>query len=48
MSDANQDDESRTLLGYLQYQRDSVLKIIEGLPEEACELLDGKTGLGGR
>jgi Protein of unknown function (DUF664) len=35
--DANQDDESRMLLGFLQYQRDSVLKIVEGLPEEAWQ-----------
>jgi uncharacterized damage-inducible protein DinB len=33
----NQDDESRMLLGFLQYQRDSVLKIVEGLPEEAWQ-----------
>ena len=25
------------LLGFLQYQRDSVLKIVEGLPEEAWQ-----------
>jgi uncharacterized damage-inducible protein DinB len=37
MSDANQDDESRMLLGFLQYQRDSVLKIVEGLAEEAWQ-----------
>ena len=37
MSDANQDDESRMLLGFLQYQRDAVLKIVEGLPEEAWQ-----------
>ena len=30
VSDVNQDDESRMLLGFLQYQRDSVLKIVEG------------------
>jgi uncharacterized damage-inducible protein DinB len=30
----NQDDESRMLLGFLQYQRDAVLRIVEGLPEE--------------
>jgi hypothetical protein len=35
VSDANQDDESRMLLGFLQYQRDSVLKIVEALPEDA-------------
>ena len=33
----NQDDESRMLLRFLQYQRDSVLKIVEGLPEEAWQ-----------
>lgn len=37
VSDANQDDESRMLLGFLQYQRDSVLKIVEGLPEAAWQ-----------
>ena len=35
--DVNQDDESRTLLGFLQYQRDSVLKVVEGLPEDAWQ-----------
>jgi uncharacterized damage-inducible protein DinB len=30
----NQDDESRMLLSFLQRQRDAVLKIVEGLPEE--------------
>jgi uncharacterized damage-inducible protein DinB len=30
----NQDDESRMLLSFLQLQRDAVLKIVEGLPEE--------------
>jgi hypothetical protein len=30
----NQDDESRMLLSFLQGQRDAVLKIVEGLPEE--------------
>ena len=34
MSDVNQDDESRMLLGFLQVQRDAVLKTIEGLSEE--------------
>jgi hypothetical protein len=34
-SPVNPDDESRTLLGFLRYQRDSALKIVEGLPEEA-------------
>jgi Protein of unknown function (DUF664) len=37
VSGANQDDESRMLLGFLQYQRDSVLKIVRGLPEEAWQ-----------
>jgi uncharacterized damage-inducible protein DinB len=35
--DVNQDDDSRMLLGFLQYQRDAVLKIVEGLPEEAWQ-----------
>ena len=35
--DVNQDDEARMLLGFLQYQRDSVLKIVEGLPEDAWQ-----------
>jgi uncharacterized damage-inducible protein DinB len=35
---ANQDDESRMLLGFLQYQRDSVLKIVDGLPEETWQI----------
>jgi uncharacterized damage-inducible protein DinB len=30
----NHDDESRMLLNFLQFQRDAVLKIVEGLPEE--------------
>ena len=30
----NQDDESRMLLGFLQQQRDAVLRVVEGLPEE--------------
>ncbi len=34
---ANQDDESRMLLGFLRNQRDSVLKIVEGLPEDAWQ-----------
>ena len=34
MSDVNTDDESRMLLGFLQVQRDAVLKTVEGLPEE--------------
>ena len=33
----NQDDESRMLLDFLQRQRDAVLKIVEGLPEEAWQ-----------
>jgi uncharacterized damage-inducible protein DinB len=33
----NDDDDSRTLLGFLQYQRDSALKVVEGLPEEAWQ-----------
>jgi uncharacterized damage-inducible protein DinB len=37
MIDANPDDESRMLLVFLQYQRDSVLKIVEGLPEAAWQ-----------
>jgi len=31
---ANQDDESRMLLSFLQRQRDAVLKIVDGLREE--------------
>src|SRR5580692_2317946 len=34
VSDVNHDDDSRMLLGFLQYQRYSVLKIVEGLPED--------------
>src|SRR5580693_10212395 len=37
VSDVNNDDESRVLLGFLQYQRDAVLKIVEGLPEDAWQ-----------
>jgi hypothetical protein len=37
VSDVNHDDESRMLLGFLHYQRDSVLKIVEGLPEAAWQ-----------
>jgi Protein of unknown function (DUF664) len=37
VGDVNQDDESRMLLGFLQRQRDAVLKIVEGLPEEAWQ-----------
>ncbi len=36
-ADVNRDDDSRMLLGFLQYQRDAVLKIVEGLPEEAWQ-----------
>jgi uncharacterized damage-inducible protein DinB len=36
-SGVNQDDESRMLLGFLQYQRDAVLKVVEGLPEETWQ-----------
>jgi len=37
VSEANQDDESRMLLGFLQYQRDSVLKVVERLPAQAWQ-----------
>jgi uncharacterized damage-inducible protein DinB len=37
VGDVNHDDESRMLLSFLQYQRDSVLKIVEGLPEHAWQ-----------
>lgn len=33
----NHDDESRMLVSFLQRQRDAVLKIVEGLPEEAWQ-----------
>jgi uncharacterized protein DUF664 len=33
----NADDDSRVLLGFLQDQRDAVLKIVEGLPEYAWQ-----------
>jgi hypothetical protein len=36
-SDVNQDDESRIILSFLQRQRDSVLKTVEALPEEAWQ-----------
>lgn len=36
-SAVNQDDDSRTLLGFLQYQREAVLKIVEGLSEDAWQ-----------
>jgi hypothetical protein len=32
------DEESRLLLGFLQRQRDAVLRIVEGLPEEAWQV----------
>jgi len=35
--DVNSDDESRTLLSFLQFQRAAVLKTVEGLPEEAWQ-----------
>ena len=34
---ANQDEEFRMLLGFLQGQRDAVLRTVEGLPEEAWQ-----------
>jgi Protein of unknown function (DUF664) len=37
VGEVNHDDESRMLLGFLHYQRDSVLKIVEGLPEDAWQ-----------
>ena len=37
VGEVNRDDESLMLLGFLQYQRDSVLKILEGLPEDAWQ-----------
>ena len=33
----NTDDESRMLLHFLQFQRDAVLKVVDGLPEEAWQ-----------
>ena len=33
----NTDDESRMLLRFLQYQRDSALRVVERLPEEAWQ-----------
>jgi hypothetical protein len=33
----NQDDESRLLLSFLQRERDAVLAIVEGLPEDAWQ-----------
>jgi uncharacterized damage-inducible protein DinB len=38
VGDANQDDQSRMLLAFLQYQRDAVLKVVSGLPEEAWQM----------
>jgi uncharacterized damage-inducible protein DinB len=38
VSGANQDDESRLLLRFLQFQRDAVLQVVEGLPEEAWQM----------
>lgn len=35
--EVNRDDDSRMLLSFLQYQRDAVLRIVEGLPEEAWQ-----------
>jgi uncharacterized damage-inducible protein DinB len=37
VTDVNQDDDSRTLLSFLRYQRDAVLKTVDGLPEEAWQ-----------
>ena len=37
VGDVNHDDESRLLLSFLQRQREAVLKIVEGLPEEAWQ-----------
>lgn len=36
-SGVNTDDESRMLLSFLQYQRDVVLQVVEGLPEDAWQ-----------
>ncbi len=36
-SQPNHDDESRTLLGFLRYQRESVLKVVGGLPEDVWQ-----------
>src|SRR6266568_2268693 len=33
----NRDEESRVLLGFLQEQRAAVLRIVEGLPEDAWQ-----------
>jgi uncharacterized damage-inducible protein DinB len=38
VSGVNHDDESRTLLSFLQVQRDAVLKTVAGLPEEAWQV----------
>jgi uncharacterized damage-inducible protein DinB len=37
VNDINTDDESRMLLDFLQRQRDAVLKVVAGLPEEAWQ-----------
>ena len=37
VGDVNHEDESRLLLSFLQRQREAVLKIVEGLPEEAWQ-----------
>jgi uncharacterized damage-inducible protein DinB len=36
-AEVSQDDESRTLLGFLQFQRDAALRIFAGLSEEAWQ-----------
>ena len=36
-AEVNQDDESQTLLGFLQFQRDAALRIFAGLAEEAWQ-----------
>ena len=48
VGEVNHDDESRMLLGFLQYQRDSVLKIVEGLPEDAWRGSTPAVGQAGR
>jgi Protein of unknown function (DUF664) len=35
--EVNQDGDSRMLLGFLQHQRDAVLRIVEGLAEDAWQ-----------
>jgi Protein of unknown function (DUF664) len=37
MGGVNHDDESRMLLGFLRHQREAVLKVVEGLSEEAWQ-----------